>query len=88
MCREQQSPKLLEPLEMRELQGLSGEAICAALELSRSALWTRLRRAREALRNCLEKSAKAAGKALAGGRGGKACSNTTGRTGGASEIAS
>jgi RNA polymerase sigma-70 factor (ECF subfamily) len=88
VCREQLPPTLLEPLELREVQGLSGEAICAALELSSSALWTRLHRAREALRNCLEKSAKAASEAFAAGRGGKGKNDTISRTGGASETAS
>ncbi len=87
-CREQLPPTLLEPLELREVQGLSGEAICAALKLSSSALWTRLHRGREALRNCLEKSAKAAGEAFAGGPNDKDTKNTTFRAGGASEIAS
>ena len=45
-----------EVLVMRDLEGLGGEATCAALWLSEEAMKSRLHRARQALRSALERA--------------------------------
>jgi RNA polymerase sigma-70 factor (ECF subfamily) len=48
-----------EVLVMRDLEGLSGEATCAALGLTESAMKSRLHRARQCLRAELQRSGDA-----------------------------
>ncbi len=43
-----------EAVWLREILGLPGEEVCKALKLTPTNLWTRLHRARSALRTCLE----------------------------------
>lgn len=50
-------PPYRQVLVLRDIEGLSGEEVCAALELSEPAMKSRLHRARAALRAVLQRSA-------------------------------
>ncbi len=53
-CLERLPSSLALTFWLRELDGLSGEEVCRAAEISPANLWTRLHRARLLLRECLE----------------------------------
>ncbi len=52
-CRRSLPPGLLSAYTLRELDGMSSEAVCEALAISPANLWARLHRARLHLRACL-----------------------------------
>jgi RNA polymerase sigma-70 factor (ECF subfamily) len=54
-CLAKLPPKLADAFVLCELDQLDGEEVCHVLELTATNLWTRLHRARLALRACLEK---------------------------------
>jgi RNA polymerase sigma-70 factor, ECF subfamily len=58
-------PTYRQVLVLRDIEGLSGEQVCAALELSEAAMKSRLHRARANLRKALERSAAEAEAAAA-----------------------
>lgn len=53
-CKDKLPPNLAEAFELKEVRGMDGPAICQVLNLTPTNLWTRLHRARAALRDCLE----------------------------------
>lgn len=53
------APRLREVLVLRDIEGLSGEATCAALGLAPAAMKTRLHRARAALREAIQRGDRA-----------------------------
>lgn len=55
-CIEELPPSMSEVIWLRELQGMPAEEVCKALGLTATNLWTRMHRARNALRACVEKS--------------------------------
>lgn len=58
-------PSLREVIVLRDIEGLSGEATCAALGLELGAMKTRLHRARAALRTAIERVDRPGGDAAA-----------------------
>ena len=54
-CRDSLPPGLASAFTLRELDGLSSDAICASLGITPANLWTRLHRARVLLKACLER---------------------------------
>jgi RNA polymerase sigma-70 factor (ECF subfamily) len=55
-CLDGLPPEQSEPVWLRELLGVPPEQVCKELGLTATNLWTRLHRARHALRQCLERS--------------------------------
>jgi RNA polymerase sigma-70 factor (ECF subfamily) len=55
-CVDALPPEQAEPIWLRELLGVPPEHVCKELGLTPTNLWTRLHRARHALRRCLERS--------------------------------
>jgi RNA polymerase sigma-70 factor (TIGR02943 family) len=53
-CKDGLPPSLAEPFELREVRGMDGPTVCQVLGFTPTNLWTRLHRARAALRKCLE----------------------------------
>lgn len=53
-CRDKLPPVLGDALELRDLRQLSADAVCQELGITPTNLWTRLHRARLALRRCIE----------------------------------
>lgn len=53
-CIDALPPSLGEPLHLRDLRGLPAGEVCKSLGLTPTNLWTRLHRARSALRRCVE----------------------------------
>lgn len=53
-CKDKLPPNLAEAFELKEVRGMDGPTICQVLNLTPTNLWTRLHRARAALRDCLE----------------------------------
>lgn len=53
-CKDKLPPNLAEAFELKEVRGMDGPTICKVLDLTPTNLWTRLHRARAALRDCLE----------------------------------
>jgi RNA polymerase sigma-70 factor (TIGR02943 family) len=54
-CLDRLSPTLADAFCLREMSGLDGRTLCDVLNVSESALWTQLHRARVLLRKCLER---------------------------------
>jgi RNA polymerase sigma-70 factor, ECF subfamily len=57
-CRERMPPILRDAIELRDLRQLSSEVVCQELGITPTNLWTRLHRARLALRRCIDGSMK------------------------------
>jgi RNA polymerase sigma-70 factor, ECF subfamily len=53
-CHEQLPTLLRDTIELRDLRGIESETVCQVLGVSPTNLWTRLHRARTALRRCIE----------------------------------
>ena len=53
-CRDKLPPVLGDALELRDLRQFSTDAVCQELGITPTNLWTRLHRARLALRRCIE----------------------------------
>jgi RNA polymerase sigma-70 factor (ECF subfamily) len=53
-CNDKLPAILRDALELRELRGLPADTVCQVLDISPTNLWTRLHRARAALRKCIE----------------------------------
>lgn len=53
-CRDKLPPVLGDALDLRDLRQLSADAVCQELGITPTNLWTRLHRARLALRRCIE----------------------------------
>lgn len=53
-CLDKLPAILKDALELRELRQLPADAVCQALDISATNLWTRLHRARAALRKCID----------------------------------
>ncbi|MFT3683849.1 MAG: sigma-70 family RNA polymerase sigma factor [Phycisphaerales bacterium] len=53
-CMDKLPAILRDALELRELRGLPADTVCQVLDISPTNLWTRLSRARSALRKCIE----------------------------------
>lgn len=55
-CIEALPPSQAETVWLRDLLGIQGEEVCKAMGISSTNLWSRMHRARAALRTCVERS--------------------------------
>lgn len=55
-CLDELPPSLGEPVWLRDLLGVPSEHVCKALGVTATNVWTRVHRARSALRLCVERS--------------------------------